>query len=79
MAQKRENFSQEELSRLLRQPQAQELMNRLRQLDRAALEEAVRLAMAGDQAGAVEALEPVMNDGQVQSLTRQMRDGYGGI
>lgn len=79
MAQKRENFSQEELSRLLRQPQALELMNRLRQLDRAALEEAVRLAMAGDQAGAVEALEPVMNDGQVQSLTRQMRDGYGGI
>ncbi len=79
MAQKRENFSQEELSRLLRQPQAQELMNRLRQLDRAALEEAVRLAMAGDQAGAVEALGPVMNDGQVQSLTRQMRDGNGGI
>lgn len=79
MFQKNGDFSQSDLARMLRQPEAQALLSRLQQLDQAALQNAVNLAFQGDTAGARDALTPLMNDGEVQKLTQQMRDGNGGI
>lgn len=79
MFQKNSDFSQSDLARMLRQPEAQALLARLQQLDQAALQNAVNLAFQGDTAGAQQALSPLLADGEVQKLSKQMRDGNGGI
>ena len=79
MFQKNSDFSQSDLARMLRQPEAQALLARLQQLDQAALQNAVDLAFRGDTAGAQQALSPLLADGEVQKLSKQMRDGHGGI
>lgn len=79
MARKNEDFSQSDLSYLMRQPEAQELLNRLRQLDSAALSQAVHQAMQGNTEQAKELLNPLMQDRQVQDLADRMRNGHGGI
>ena len=79
MFQKNGDFSQSDLARMLRQPEAQALLARLQQLDQAALQNAVNLAFRGDTAGAKDALSPLLADGEVQRLSQQMRDGNGGI
>ena len=79
MFQKNSDFSQSDLARMLRQPEAQALLARLQQLDQAALQNAVNLAFQGDTAGAQQALSPLLVDGEVQKLSKQMRDGHGGI
>ena len=79
MFQKNGDFSKSELERMLRQPEAQALLERLQQLDQAALQNAVDLAFRGDTAGAQQALSPLLADGEVQKLSKQMRDGHGGI
>jgi len=73
------DFSQSELARMLRQPEAQALMARLRQLDGSALQQAVRQAMSGNTEGARELLSPMMQDPTVQQLTNRMRESHGGI
>lgn len=79
MAGKYEDFSQADLAQILRRPETQELLNRLRQLDSAALSQAVHQAMQGNTEGAKQILTPLMQDPQVQSLSEQMRDQHGGI
>lgn len=79
MFQKNEDFSQSDLARMLRQPEAQALLARLQQLDQAALQNAVNMAFRGDTAGAKDALSPLLADGEVQRLSQKMRDGNGGI
>ncbi len=79
MFQKNGDFSQSDLARMLRQPEARALLARLQQLDQAALQNAVDLAFRGDTAGAQEVLSPLLADGEVQKLSQQMRDGHGGI
>ena len=79
MFQKNGDFSQSDLSRMLRQPEAQALLARLQQLDQAALQQAVDRAFRGDTAGAKDALSPLLRDSEVQRLSKQMRDGNGGI
>ena len=79
MFQKNDDFSRSDLSRMLRQPEAQALLARLQQLDQAALQQAVDLAFKGDTAGAKDALSPLLQDDQVQKLSQQMRDGNGGV
>ncbi len=79
MFQKNDELSQSDLARMLRQPEAQALLARLQQLDQSALQNAVDRAFRGDTAGAKEALSPLLADGEVQKLSRQMRDGNGGI
>ena len=79
MFQKNSDFSQSDLARMLRQPEAKALLTRLQQLDQAALQQAVDMAFRGDTAGAQQALGPLMADGEVQKLSRQMRDGHGGV
>lgn len=79
MARKNEEFSQAELSKLLNRPEAQELLARLRALDSAALQQAVRQAMQGNTQEAKQLLTPLMEDGQVQALAEKMRESHGGI
>ena len=79
MFQKNSDFSQSDLARMLRQPEAKALLARLQQLDQAALQQAVDMAFRGDTAGAQQALGPLMADGEVQKLSRQMRDSHGGV
>ncbi len=79
MERKNEDFSQNDLARMLRQPEAQELMARLRQMDGAALQQAVRQAMSGNTEEAKQLLTPLMQDPTVQDLTERMRNSHGGI
>ena len=79
MFQKNSEFSQSDLSRMLRQPEAQALLERLKQMDPAALQSAVNMAFRGNQEGARDALSPLLSDPEVQRLSKQMRDGHGGI
>lgn len=79
MFQKNGDFSQSDLARMLRQPEAQQLLARLQQLDQSALQRAVDMAFRGDTAGAKDALSPLLQDDQVQRLSERMRDGNGGI
>lgn len=79
MFQKNSDFSRSDLERMLRQPEAQQLLARLQQLDQSALQRAVDMAFRGDTAGAKDALSPLLQDGQVQQLSQRMRDGNGGV
>lgn len=79
MFQKNGDFSRSDLDRMLRQPEAQALLERLRQMDQASLNRAVELAFRGDAAGAKDALSPLLADSEVQKLSGQLRDGNGGI
>lgn len=79
MFQKNGDFSRSDLARMLRQPEAQQLLARLQQLDQSALQRAVDMAFRGDTAGAKDALSPLLQDDQVQKLSERMRDGNGGI
>lgn len=79
MFQKNSDFSRSELSELLQKPEAKALLQRLQQMDQAALQNAVNLAFQGNTAEAQAALSPLMQDPQVQKLSQQMRDGHGGI
>lgn len=79
MERKNSDFSQTDLNRILQQPETRELLNRLRQLDSAALRQAVQQAMQGNTEQAKELLTPLMQDQQVQRLTEKMRDSHGGV
>lgn len=79
MVQKNGDFSPAQLSQLLQSPQAQALLARLRQMDSAALQQAVSQAMQGNADQARAALTPLLQDEQVQDLTQQLRDSHGGI
>ena len=79
MADSNPHFSKEELAQILRRPETQALFNQLRQLDSDTLQQAVRQAMSGNTQLAQQTLTPLMQDPQVQSLTDQMRESYGGI
>ena len=79
MLQKNSEFSQSELTRMLRQPEAQALLERLKQMDPAALQNAVNLAFRGNTEGARDALSPLLADPEIQRLSKQMRDSDGRV
>lgn len=79
MVQKNEDFSQSQLRELLQSPEAAALLGRLRQMDAAALQQAVNLAFQGQTQQARDVLTPMLQDEQVQDLTRKMRNEHGGI
>ena len=79
MFEKNGDFSQSDLARLLRQPEAKAILERLQSLDQSALQRAVDLAFQGNTQGAKEALSPLLADEQVRQLSERMRDGNGGI
>ncbi len=79
MVQKNEEFSQSQLSQMLKSPEAAALLGRLRQMDPAALQRAVNLAFQGQTQQAQDVLTPMLQDEQVQTLTKKLRNGHGGI
>ena len=79
MFEKNHDFSQSDLSQMLRQPETQALLERLKQMDPAALQNAVNLAFQGNTEGARDALTPLLTDPEVQRLSGKLRDGHGGI
>ena len=79
MFQKNHDFSQSDLSRMLSQPEARALLERLKQMDPAALQNAVNQAFRGNTEGAKDALSPLLADPEVQRLSQQMRDSHGGV
>lgn len=76
---KNHEFSQADLAKLMRKPETQALLDRLRQMDSESLKQAVQLAMQGNTEKAQQILSPMMTDPTVQDLTQQMRDHYGRI
>lgn len=79
MFEKNGDFSQSDLARMLRQPEARALLARLQELDQTALQRAVDLAFQGNTQGAKDALSPLLKDQEVRQLSQRMRDGNGGI
>ena len=72
MFQKNGDFSKSDLQQLLRQPQAQELLLRLQQMDQTALQKAVELAFRGDTAGAKEAADLVLTHTNEESAIAEL-------
>ena len=79
MFQKNHDFSQSDLTRMLRQPETQALLERLKQMDPVALQNAVNMAFRGNTDEAKDALAPLLADPEVQRLSGQLRDGHGGV
>ena len=79
MFEKNHDFSRSDLTDLLRQPETRALLERLKQMDPAALQNAVNLAFRGNTGGAKDALSPLLSDPEVQRLSGQLRENHGGI
>ncbi len=74
---KNNDFSNLDPDRLLRSPQARRLMELLQQMDPSVLQQATELASRGEAAQAKELLSPLLDEDEVQRLTREMRDRNG--
>ena len=79
MFEKKHDFSRADLADLLRQPETRALLERLKQMDPAALQNAVNLAFRGNTEGAKDALSPLLSDPEVQRLSGQLRENHGGV
>ena len=79
MFEKNHDFSQTDMASLLRQPETRALLERLKQMDPAALQNAVKLAFQGNTEGAKDALSPLLSDPEVQRLSGQLRENHGGV
>ena len=79
MFEKNHDFSRSDLTDLLRQPETRALLERLKQMDPAALQNAVNLAFRGNTEGAKDALSPLLSDPEVQRLSGQLRENHGGV
>ena len=79
MFEKNHDFSRADLADLLRQSETRALLERLKQMDPAALQNAVNLAFRGNTEGAKDALSPLLSDPEVQRLSGQLRENHGGI
>ena len=79
MFEKNQDFSQSDLTRMLSRPETRALLERLKQMDPAALQNAVELAFQGNPESAKDALSPLLADPEVQRLSGQLRDGHGGV
>ena len=79
MFEKNHDFSRSDLTDLLRQPETRALLERLKQMDPAALQNAVNLAFRGNTEGAKDALSPLLADPEVQRLSGHLRENHGGV
>lgn len=68
MAEKFDQFSKEQLAALAASPAGQQLMAMLRQSDSDQMQQAAAKASAGDLAGAMSLLAPLLADPQVRAL-----------
>lgn len=71
------DFSPEDISRLLSTKEAMALASMLRQMDAATLSRAASLATQGNTAEAKSLLSPLIQDPKVQELIQRMEGGNG--
>ena len=69
-----QNFSMQEALRLANSDAGQRLLALLKQSNSADLTKASRLAAAGDYAGALESLSPLMESREVRALLNQLEE-----
>jgi len=79
MWKKNDDFSSEDLSRLLNSPQAMALAAMLQKMDPATLKQAADAATSGDAQTAKKLLSPLMQDPKVNDLLGQMGGKHGGV
>ena len=77
MWKKSDDFSRDELARLMSSPQAQALAQLLRQADPQTLSQAAAMAAQGNAQGAQEILSPLLQDPQIRNLIQDMEDNHG--
>lgn len=77
MWKKNDDFSKEDLARLLASPQAQALVQMLQKMDPDTLRNAAAMATQGDANGARNALSSVLQDPKVQELIQNMEENHG--
>lgn len=71
------DFSSEDISRLLSTKEAMALASMLRQMDASTLSRAASLATQGNTADAKALLSPLIQDPKVQQLLRHMEENNG--
>ena len=79
MWKKNNDFSSEELSKMLNSPQAMALAAMLQTMDPATLSQAAAAAGQGDPETAKKLLSPLLNDPKVKGLLSQMGGNHGGV
>lgn len=79
MWKKNDDFSKEDLSRLLNTPQAMALAAMLQKMDPNQLARAAEAAQAGDAQRAKQLLSPLMQDPKAADLLKQLEEKHGGI
>jgi len=79
MWKKNDDFSKENLSRLLNSPQAMALASMLQQMDPNQLAQAVEAAKSGDAQRAKQLLSPLTQDPKAAELLKQLGGNHGGI
>lgn len=77
MWKKNDNFSQQDLSKLLASKEAMALAAMLQQMDTDTLNRAASLASQGNTTQAQQLLSPLMNDPKVRELITKMEEGNG--
>lgn len=79
MWKKNDDFSSEEISRLLNSPQAMALASMLQKMDPNVLSQAANAAASGDGETAKALLSPLTRDPKVKELLDQMGGKHGGV
>ena len=79
MWKKNDDFSSEDISRLLNSPQAMALAAMLQKMDPNLLSQAADAATKGDTDTAKKLLSPLMQDPTVNDLLGQMGGKHGGV
>ena len=77
MRKKNDDFSSQDLSRLLNSPQAMALAAMLQSADPSALSQAAAAANSGDLAGAKDLLSPLLQDPKIRALLNQIGGNHG--
>ena len=77
MWKKNDDFSKEDLSRLLNSPEAMALAAMLQKMDPGQLEKAAKAATSGDDQTAKQILAPLLNNPDASRLLEQMGGKHG--
>lgn len=77
MWKKSDDYSKEDIARLLKSPEAMQLAHMLRQMDVDALNRAASAASQGNTAQAQEALNPLLQDPKIKELLSKLGGNHG--
>lgn len=67
-----DNFSHQDIQRMVNTPAGKQLIHLLRQSDPQALQKAMQAAAQGDMNGAKQSLEPILASEEIQKLLKSM-------